>query len=720
MLLIILIPLQAITQNDDPPTRSEMQAQMKQAVNGFKKQITGLEKKIADAKKNKEDPESISRMEKQLQSVKQMVSMLEKTDISGNKPSGTLSASKNDEPAYISPFTPINLKQPVAIPTWEQAKDKLLWYRGRRIDANTLISPSGLVVRYNRQTNILTFQPGEPDTIYYGLVNTLGQVKQLKLDYSKRMENMMNSFFMFPLIEESYKEYDLFKTRFYQLAKNNVQLPQQTVFPRLEIDIRKLLNDMLNLPSVITIPPPKRPNDLCLCVDVAKRTKYENELANWGKDFFEEEKKIIWDLQKIIAHIDFNKRNNYYLPPNSLIIEENYAHYFTKFFDRMKTKLTELANQYEQGDVLIEDGLVLSFITFLTYMTELDVKNSPTFRTTAAPVYTILAKIQMLVPSDIFERYIEQQKSLKNFNAVFDYGLYTSHEMNKKMVSLNTNVNNDLYDKWMDGLKKFNRFSLTIDFDFDYQQVDKNDKAKMVANGVLESDGHIYVSLGRRNCQWELYLTDVKHSKQNTAEADFKIPMKIINGTKDYIDDDKPQLTYTGPTHMKLIFPTFKINFCGDESVAMMDLLSYLPSDLQKHSRDRASDVYTIDMLAYASKMFSGAKKTEVDVNKLISTSVDMINLQSSQLPQPTGDPAFDRLKMDYLMNKKKHDLQFSLSQTTHTGKTVIKLTKNSSHPAVLFDLTVDLADPNDEDRKIGIMLIHGNVKLRLLHVPIK
>ena len=46
------------------PTKKEMQAQMLQEIPDLKKQIVDLEKKIASAKANKDDEETIKEMEK--------------------------------------------------------------------------------------------------------------------------------------------------------------------------------------------------------------------------------------------------------------------------------------------------------------------------------------------------------------------------------------------------------------------------------------------------------------------------------------------------------------------------------------------------------------------------------------------------------------------------------------------------------------------------------
>lgn len=723
IMLLALLTQTAISQDEKPPSQKEIQAKMKETISKAKQQVADLNKQIAEAKANKEDPETIKQLEQRLATMEQMVAMLEKTNPLNNTIPKTLPGSKNVEPAYISPFTPINLKQTVTPPTLAQAKDKLLWYTGKKIDDNTLITTSGMIVRYDRQNNKIILQPNKTkDSTYYGLVNTLAQTKQMKTDFAVGIHSIMNSFFMFPEIEKAYKEFDLIKDRYYDLAKNMIEVPELPPVPdpnleKLESKIHNLENYLRNLPSIRDIiPPPKRPNDLCMCEDPNTRSNYENELKSWISQFFAEELKAEEMLLDIYSFQYYLKQ--YKVIPASQSIDGD--NYLIRLLERATSKLDLLLKKYDTSDpesVLLEDGLVRASESFEKWVLEYASENKSSFQNIGSRIENLIRAIRTAVFSSHFYDYITIQKLHENYNAVFDYSLYLSHEYNKKLLSPGYNVN-DNAKTWIEGLKGFNRFDLVIKLDFDYQVVDKNDndKVKMVANGKLESD-HITVSLGQHDCKWKLYVTDADYRNRYTSGEEFKIPVTILKGIKDYLSDDKPPMDYTGPSVMRLVFPTFKISFCGGESTAMMDVLSYAPADLQRYKNDKVSDVYTIDMLGYANKMFISAKKTDIDVNKVVSNVGKMMNIQLPQLPQSMQDPNLDKDLMDYLMDKEKSDLQESQSQTTHTGKTVLKFNLSTS-PPIVFAYTVDLEDPNDEDRKLGIMLIHGLVSLILIHQP--
>jgi hypothetical protein len=657
-------------------------------------------------------------MEKQLSTVNQMISMMEKANPFGKQVTKTAPPPKNTEPAYVSPFTPINLKQAVSKPTWAQATDRLLWYRGRRIDANTLITPSGLIARYNQQQHVLTLQPERTDTPYYSLVNTLGQIRQLRLDYSSRMDGMMNSYFLFPLIEDAYKEYEFFKERYFKLAENTIQIgTSQGAVPSLEQYINNLANYVQNLPPARAISPPKRANNLCLCDYAAARRRYENDLKDWKEKFFAEENKILNDLSNIFSVIEYFKRNNLSLPSNASLFTENFDQYHNKVLERSNTKLSELANQYP-NDVLIEDGLVLIWSTVKKHRTAMDQYSATSFINASAAIEGTLFRVKTLVLSDIFENYIEDQKRLKNYNKVFDFGLYTAHEFNKGRLEPNYQVNKKLFDTWIKGVEKFNRFKLNIDIDFQYNQENREDgdNLMLAGTGDMKSED-IYVSLGRWECQWELYMTDQNHRSRNTGGEEFRIPMKIEGGTQ-LIESPRKFLQYSGPAYMKLVFPTFKINLCGNQSVAMLDVLSYGAADLKAHARDQFDKVYTVQMLQYVNKLLTGARKTQLNTPEFMSTALEMMNMNNQQMGQTGNGPAYDRLKFEHSMNRKKADLQFSTSNITHTANTVIPLVKTMQIPTILFNTEVTLDNSTDEDNKKYGQEAKRKISIKIVHAP--
>ena len=175
--VIVFAITRAFAQSPSPadktvkPSQKEMQAQLNQVKREAQERMIALEKDIAEAKANNEDPESIKQMEAQLATLQQIVGGVDNMASQKNKRPETLAPPKTKEPKYVSPFEPIVLKQPVTAPTKDQAKDQLFWYKGKKVDANTIVTTNRTIVRYNRTNNSLIIQTDKPvDTTYYGLL----------------------------------------------------------------------------------------------------------------------------------------------------------------------------------------------------------------------------------------------------------------------------------------------------------------------------------------------------------------------------------------------------------------------------------------------------------------------------------------------------------------------------------------------------------------------
>lgn len=700
------------------PTQNEIEAQKQEAIREAKQQVADLKKDIAEAKAGGEDPESIKEMEKQLVTLEKMVTMLAGTNLSGNTRPQTLSPSKIPEPKYASPFIPIVLKQPISIPTEKQATDQLFWYRGKKIDANTLITTTGLVVQHDKKNNKLILQPDKKiDTPYYNLLKTLELTNKYKNDYVIRMDKLPNNFFMYPEIKRAYEEFELIKDRLYKTAQNTIDLPTL----QSNIDLERTLVQFLqgldqfinNLPNNPTIEmPPVRPNSLCDCNPNEANKIYQKGLEAWIQfQFWNDEMRII---QKIIGIYDLihaikQKSNIYVDPPD---FDETIRRALYKAFIRMKFKLIELLNIYQNGNVDVEDGLVWAAIV-LRQKLETGIFTFPGID--KANAIEDLKLIKESVFSDIFYRKIKDWGASRNFIAVFNYSRYLSHEYNKKTLDASYNINENFFNTWMKGVEDYNRFSLSVKIKFEYQLITEDDRP-LIVKGTFESD-KVITSLGFENCPLNLRITDANYrDRNNIDEEKFKIPLKVISGSREYVR--LSSTPYTGPATVGLEFPRFKLDFCGNESEVKLDLLTYSLQDIEKHKNDDLKKVFTIDMLAYANKMFQGLLKTHSNVNELINTSGEILNMNSSTLPASTGNPVLDKMKMDYLMNKKRYDLQYAVATSAHTEKTIIGLGKlNSQGSATIINpKPIDIADPNDADK--NIKMTYALITLELTHTP--
>jgi hypothetical protein len=725
------------------PSQAQIQAQMNQAKNEAQQQITELENDIAEAKKNEEDPETIKDLENQLALMKKMLGIMDKTDlISKGKPK-TIPPTKTVLPKYVSPIVPVFLKQPVVAPTEAQAKDKLLWYKGKKLNDSMLVTTKKMVVLYSRRRNMVIVKPDEKkDTSILGIVNILSKTEKYKNDFATQIKGVENSFLMFPQVLEAYKEYDFVKEEYNEIVKNTIDLPtpesnQHAVFfnhtsigkgsvyidfeinpdPNsigLEEMYKQLVDLMNNQPSLDFPAPPKRPNDLCLC-NPDLRKNYQVEMSQWSEQFWGYEEKLLESVKGLQKYLTDNSNANITEIPN---INADLSRAFNLVISRKDEKVKALAERYASA--------VLA--------NEREKQKLGVIETTSAA----MAQIKSRLENDIaFERYIDEEMTRRNYATVFDYSLYLNHEFHRQLFGIHSNANIE-FNRWQESLQKFNRFLLWIDMDFEWHVKNDNDELLEISTGTLElnppherstNNGQgILVSLGRLNCKWQLFLTNTNY--ESGEETDFRLPIKVKGGTKrikkGQVWEEYP---YTGPPDMLMVFPSVRIDFCtpGSKDSAVLDVLRYkndIFNQQQVNVHDLAGEYlddrldhglnYTVDLMFYANKMFVGIEKTQANAEQLIDLAEEMMNVRSmAHIDNPTGNSLLDELGIEYSVNLQQHEKQLKLTEISKVPHTIM-LFNAMNNSETLIDETIDTA--NEEK---AIELTRGKIHLRVKHAPL-
>ena len=699
-----------------PPSQKEMQAQLRQVKTEAQAQISSLEKDIAAAKANNEDPESIKQMESQLATLRQVLGGVDKVNTSNRKLQTTLPPPTTTEPKYVSPFEPIVLKQPITPPAKELSKDQLFWYKGKKVDANTLVTTNKTIVRYNQASNRLVIQTAKPvDTTYYGLLGTLSQTTQIRNDFVIGVSSRLNSFFMYPQIQEAYDDFISFRERYYDIGKNSIQLPAAP--QPLDVLHRELLSKMAALPRIQNAPAaPERPNDLCDC-NSSVRKQYEIDLPQWFEAFCHDENGLLYLLEAIYLDIHTSGQGGNAATSNIPNLKTDIVKAFDLVLERLTQKLEDLTRKYQSANVAIEDGLVLiaTYLNKLNFHTYADIEE-PSTRQLKTSAHAAFENVKMLVIGNtVFEKYIEDQKAAKNFNAVFDYTLYVSHEMNKKALDRPNNVWKNV-SQWLDKLDKFNRFELSMKLDFEYV-VGDNDDVRMDATGQLES--HIeLVELGKNDCGWQLNLKYPDHTDRSGNEEPFQIPFRVVGGTK--FIKNVGTFGYTGPARMNMIYPVFKLDFCpnGSSDSVFVEGLRFSDADLAAHSHDNFAKVYTTDLFQYVNKMFITALGVRDNSASIVSNAFQAMDLEAGTRPPSTGNPTLDKLMMEYLLYQKKSKMLQNATSTTHTGNTVIPFNAQNGQ-SVIISTTYSVVDPADKDNTAKIGMKSANITITVTHSPL-
>ncbi|MGZ5221731.1 MAG: hypothetical protein ACXWC7_16705, partial [Chitinophagaceae bacterium] len=205
------------------PSPKQVQDQIAQAKKESLQMITELEKEIAEATKRGDDPESIIEMKKQLATLKKMTGVANKAANIRQSGSKNIDGVNSIRP-YKSPYTRF-FKQAVAIPAEAQAKDKLLWYRGKKINQTTLVTTGGRIIQYDRQNNRVMVQYNEKkDTPFLKIVSGLSKSRQWTNTYVNNKSAEKNSFFDYPLVKLVMKKYELIEKQFDKIANTRCGL----------------------------------------------------------------------------------------------------------------------------------------------------------------------------------------------------------------------------------------------------------------------------------------------------------------------------------------------------------------------------------------------------------------------------------------------------------------------------------------------------------------
>jgi hypothetical protein len=728
-LCISAVSMTAFSQ-DQPPSQKQIQAQLKQAKTEAQQQIIDYENEIAEAKKNNEDPEMIREMEKNLATLKKMMGVLDKaSDVNKTNRPETIQTS-SPLPQYKSPFVRIALKEPVATPTEAQAKDHLLWYKGKKINANTLITTKGRVVQYNRVKNTVIVQPNnKADSPIINLIVNLGKSRQWTNNYVNTTASRKNSFFDYPLVMMAMKELDLIEQEYNKIADNTINLPgtgtnlmaaisqmpatgsgpfvdyKINLADTLDPDawLRQMQQELLNLlnnPPPLDFPaPPKHEFDLCYYCDPSLQAKYYRNKQAWGEKFTEYEDKLI--SIGLSIYRQFALLGNDISDSGIPTLEQDIDRANKFAMQRLEQKL-ELLKQRYKDDVFRQEVVISTILGFERQKALLGVADE-----NAGPPDLNFIKQ--------FDDYIKDQIAAKNYNVIFNYAMILGHARQQALLGVTDEGHEmDLFQQVFD----LNRFALTIDIDFAIEFKGIDDKPDMKVDGNLSTSQKIYVRLGRnKECKWQFYLFDPDYGSIVTrqSEATFRIPITANGGTKKIRvkEDQWESYSYSGPTEMQMDFPSFSISFCqgsGPDS-AMVDILRYKQESLAGYEMRKK---YTVDFLGYVNKIFVSLSDVKANQNELVDLAGDMMTTRSqATVDHPTGYAKLDKMQVNYKLNGIQHDLQKKLTETAKVGNTVISFDAQNGSD-YLINGSTDTAH-----EEYNIVVKKGVIKLKVVLEPL-
>lgn len=711
-LLILVVSVSVNSQNSKDD--------FKQDILDMQNEIKDIEAEIADAKINY--PEDVPELQKELATSKKMLATFQKM---AGMPSGpqpaVVKAVPTAKAAYNSPIVPINLNQPVKPPTPDQAKDRLLWYTGKKINDSTLVTTRAMVVQFQKSKNRVVSQPETKSDPFKHLVEELEKSEQRKDELIDEFIKMKNGTLYYPFLINSLKVYDDIEERYDKAAKNTIDVPDLGISkpndswfedvpsrgPSIGDDYNITYSDELDdvvarikaaekradeleaqLPPVDQFPaPPRKDIGICAFCDpkIVEREKLEDE--KWHEEFMEKEAEIIrlrLGIERIKALLGMEGGEFANIMPLT-----------NRMSIKVKLLQDRYGNNFEYAKTVIP--LVLGF------------ERQKQLLGIEDETGTSINMAGMLHFD--YSKMLKEQMDLKNYNFALNMAQHLGLERQRQLLGVDDEIEPmKEFNMAMD----FNRFAMTLDLDFIFEKVDDDDKLELKTTGTIYTKDKVYVRLYPDSCSWRMILFESDYRDAN--EQRVAIPLIVKSGSKTLRDNDDNLVTfdYSGPKDMVAFLPEFKIDLCDlskKDSAFMMPInytYGYVPKafDLRKY--------YKEDMGAIANHMFVDINKVEENASEVMDIAAEIIdNVTQSQVTAPTGNVKLDKMQNEYNFKLKQDSYKKKVSNMGMNKKSVFLFNANNGS-SVFIDQTNDTKHTIDEYTK----LVKGQIHLRVVHDP--
>tara|TARA_R110001583_G_scaffold159814_2_gene311711 strand:+ start:235 stop:2415 length:2181 start_codon:yes stop_codon:yes gene_type:complete len=702
--------------------QGNQKSENQQEIKDLKQDIKELETELADAKINY--PEEVSEIQKELDATRKMLAAFEKMAGVSSVPKTSIPKVSSPTPSnYNSPIVSITLNKLVSPPALGQDNDRLLWYKGKSINDSTLITKKGMIVQHQQKKNRVVAQPDKKSDKFQKMIEELEKTEQRKEELLDKFIKMKNGFLYYPDIEKTITLYNENTEEFKEVVKNTIELPpmkdegksEEVVVSKkdekLENDnpvkesLKKILAEAKRkldaLPAVDNFPaPPEKDLTNCSWCDSTIRNREKNESSAWSENFSGPEREItamvlsVYRQAELLGIEDFEKNSNALLDPILAAVNE-----------RMTKKITLLWERYGKQIKRLEIVMrtVLGFERQKTLLSADDGSE-------------IVSLSRMMEEMDAaYKEYFKEQVGLKNHNFVLNFSQHIAIERQKDLLGMESPPGQRGFGEIFDLAYDYNRFGLTLNLDFIYEQRDDDGELELKATGKINTDTKIFVMLIPEECSFKVLHREEDYSKINEDQA--AIPLIVESGEKTMRNEDDKLVTYSysGPTEIKMQFPEFKINFCNSkvsDSVFFMPLNYAVDYKVPKSNLNKS---YKDEILPLANHMLIDMNSMEGKTTQGMELATYiMAGLEEPDNTPPTGNIKQDKLKEQYNLKVKQDNYKKKISEVTMNKKTVFLFQANNG-ATVLTDKFSDIKYTIDEYRK----LVKGLIHFKLEHYPV-
>ena len=443
---------------------------------------------------------------------------------------------------FQSPIIQIPYKG-VPIPFPEtQAKDRLLWYKGKKVNDSILMTPDAKLILFSKERNKVICQPlvkKDPSLkIIAELANTEKRKSQLYNKLADRKSNLMQ----YPSIIGTFSEFDRMNENYHDILQNTIEFPadlpatavsqlslrrgglassyKQFFFAIIPDYIKKAFEDVMytmkNYPSIDFPAPPSIESNTCFnTCDTNSRIQRQKNEDEWLKSFSAYETGIIQKALGIFKKIhDLGLEKDPEAIPIFTGLEKAIEFAYARSTNKVDLLIKKHGNDFTRLSSVIRAALSIE-------------RQRQLIGTGDDNRYaTLMTKLISLL--DGFEKYILQQMDEHNYDIILNPVFVFSMERQRQL--LGGADDNTFFQNYIDNLNAFNRFKIGVQIDYTgiVNECDKETRENFTATNLQEQ----YVSLYPVNCKYMFFPADQFIKEGNFhygRKANFQL--EITNGT---------------------------------------------------------------------------------------------------------------------------------------------------------------------------------------------
>ncbi|GGD54703.1 hypothetical protein GCM10011361_21550 [Muriicola marianensis] len=696
---------------------------MRQEINELKQDIRELEQEIAEAKIN--NPDEVPQLQKELASLKKIVESFEK--MAGNSPNPTPTVHKlasTQNSVNQSPIERIILSRQPTTPKPGEDTDRLLWYRGKKINDSTLITNKSMVVQFQKSQNRVVAQPDKKTDPFEPMIRELEKAMEREEELIEKFARMENGFLYYPELEKTLSRYEDLNEEYSALVKNVIELPELSAktdgkYAQAEsetggigstISNAKDFQNLLDyeetmakarrlfkaLPPVEDFPaPPEDDLSVCGACDPELIKKERKAKDEWHKKFIGQEEEIrnlILGMERQYALLG---SEDHKISPQSI-------NFLDSLDQRERKKLQTLMQRY--GNQITRFNTVLIYVLGYERKKQLLGSNEGSI----VDYSSLMSNLD-----SIYTQYLNEQIQLKNHDFVLNIPRHISLERQKRLLG-DESPPVGVYGlgKNFDKAVAYNRFALKVNLQFEYEQTDDEGNLELKATGSLLTPEKVYTMLITDGCTYSL----VKHKVDftSTTEKEVAIPIEVKSGAKTILDEEDRLITfsYTGPNKYLMNFPEFKLDFCTGRS---RDSVYFMPlfSEEVNMPLGNLNKSYTSEMLPMANHIFVNIVEMEEQLEKGMELAAEIITSVTAIQSAGSGISTREKLRMQYETKQKQDNYRKDINKLSANTKTVFTFDARNRSSEII-NATQDTKHEIDEYSRLTV----GKIHIQVVHDP--